>query len=950
MIIIGVYSVFSLALQWYVAERKTVYIMHWAALGQLFGSASCILCGTGLVDTWLNMQFLHIFWCEESALLLLKRWYERTGGQIWFINITSGIMTLIKLLLTALAFTFVFANSMATVEVLGDPHHLNATTGFTVEKESKNLWNIVNAFYYTWVTISTVGYGDISPQSYIGRTLAIIFIVYGLYYFAYVTTEIYENFEREQRGHGQVYLDVADSHVIVAGGADVETIEGFVVEFLNDDYRPKNNNYTVTLLQENRRSVDLADLMVAKQGLLRYIEGNAFSEDDRARSRLHDAKAVFFVPSLSSTGTEALSEDRSNVLGVIALEARKQMEPDEHHPHTYIMMTFPDYLPELIGSGFNVDHVVIVNEIKWNLMYSSLMVPGLSTLMLNLTLCNSSIEEEIAELFTPGSPEYEEHKKRFPKWALEYSSGSAREMYHVAIPSKFAGVDFSTVAKTIFEEHGVVLFGLDPPGDSRVIINPNSMKCPSVCHGFVIAESSNQIESIGMAVVAATKVPKKRRLSRSTISPMDQIKPTKSRRASMVAGTDMEHFLDNPACYFVADKQKELHDRAAIRMKDFVQKHGFDEANEDEPQVQACRPPPEIQDHLIITAADVSQLSGLREVVLRRCQHYAASPSSWNAEGGPMKIVVTTPQELKFWPREVSNMMYLYGPESDFTLDLYYVQADLMNQIGRARCVLDMCKAVLVLENTSAGEIGDVDEAINRNSDAFTVFLATRIEAALDRAADAREKKGLPRHAQVISELIHKTSVNFLQSARNPDGYLTESNCIMARRTAAGRLFSESLLIGVLTKVFYSPTVIAALRSLLAGNPEYDPFDHEPSVELRHGTNDAQVTQIMCHDKVLWDGQEKDLTQETVTYKQLGTAVFDLGMVPMGLYRMPHGGKRHGRSPTGELLGGDQLDVEFFDVMPYVFTSPPHDEIVHQGDAVFAVLPDHVTGRSGGTS
>ena len=57
------------------------------------------------------MQFLHIFYFEATLLTLLQRWYDESNGELGYVNITAGIMALVKLIITAMAFTFVFASS-----------------------------------------------------------------------------------------------------------------------------------------------------------------------------------------------------------------------------------------------------------------------------------------------------------------------------------------------------------------------------------------------------------------------------------------------------------------------------------------------------------------------------------------------------------------------------------------------------------------------------------------------------------------------------------------------------------------------------------------------------------------------------------------------------------------------------------------------------------------------
>src|SRR5260370_32096641 len=53
---------------------------------------------------------------------------------------------------------------------------------FTVEADSSNSLNDFNAIYFSFTTLSTVGYGDIVPVSLVARMLAMVEAVFGMFY------------------------------------------------------------------------------------------------------------------------------------------------------------------------------------------------------------------------------------------------------------------------------------------------------------------------------------------------------------------------------------------------------------------------------------------------------------------------------------------------------------------------------------------------------------------------------------------------------------------------------------------------------------------------------------------------------------------------------------------------------------------------------------------------
>lgn len=60
---------------------------------------------------------------------------------------------------------------------------------FELETDS-GINNFFDAFWYTLVTITTVGYGDIAPSSLIGRLAGIVLLIFGVIAFAALSGKV----------------------------------------------------------------------------------------------------------------------------------------------------------------------------------------------------------------------------------------------------------------------------------------------------------------------------------------------------------------------------------------------------------------------------------------------------------------------------------------------------------------------------------------------------------------------------------------------------------------------------------------------------------------------------------------------------------------------------------------------------------------------------------------
>ncbi len=73
------------------------------------------------------------------------------------------------------------------------------------EAQNENIKNVFDAFYWSLITVSTVGYGDISPVTHIGRVISMMLIVVGIVMISFATSVIVsafseklDKFKREQ--------------------------------------------------------------------------------------------------------------------------------------------------------------------------------------------------------------------------------------------------------------------------------------------------------------------------------------------------------------------------------------------------------------------------------------------------------------------------------------------------------------------------------------------------------------------------------------------------------------------------------------------------------------------------------------------------------------------------------------------------------------------------------
>ncbi|KAH9126783.1 hypothetical protein AeMF1_002795 [Aphanomyces euteiches] len=522
------YAVCSYLLLFNVGGDLRVY--HCLALHNLFDLLS-ITSHFSLVTSvsvgklrysWLNFAFLRSYIIYHVLAEVFDRYKENYSLQ------------LLRILIKAACLIFFAAAVLYSLEYLGEiPHtfsfimHMymcptpagdlvpaNSTEGYDSGLCTERM-SLFTAFYFTLVTVSTVGYGDITPKTVLGRFFVIIFIPAGIYVFAQETAHLVSIFEDRRRGSRAYALKRNTHHVVLTGNPAAVQVHDFLREFFHPDHHtPSTSRSTAssttfrptTRRQRHhasmQRHVDLVLLVdfhddeaaeaAFQQDVVDYIEahraqlngrvtilsGSPLNETDLRRAKIADAHAVFFIPNKYTQFPN--EEDAANVLRVLAASNAKG-----DHTQLFAILMNAENRMLFEATGIPGDHLVCSDEIKLGLMGLSCRCRGLSTLVANLigSFDMSALENS------------EDKDSDLPLWVKEYVTGAAKEIYACHMDAKYHGQTFLDVAHAIhIETNGqVVLIAFEELNE--IVCNPShSMLLLPSTKVYMIAESMQQVE------------------------------------------------------------------------------------------------------------------------------------------------------------------------------------------------------------------------------------------------------------------------------------------------------------------------------------------------------------------------------------------------------------------------------------------------------------------------
>jgi potassium large conductance calcium-activated channel subfamily M alpha protein 1 len=273
--------------------------------------------------------------------------------------------------------------------------------------------------YYVWVTVATVGYGDITPHTVTGRFAAMGMIAFALISVPKVTNELIDKMSLQSVYMRAVYTPKSrnSKHIVICGDLSSTSLKDFFGELFHEDH--ENVDLSAVILLPQAPTVELILLMRDPQFFLsiNYLEGSALVETDLRRAKAETAQAMFIMSNKFSGNSD--EEDAKSIL--LNLSIKRYVAAFNRPSMLYCMQLIrPEnrrHLAEDEVTGLkDNDLVVCLNEIKMGAMAKAVMYPGANTLLMNLV---SSFSDDAIEFGEDEGPDDDGESKVSPRAWLE---------------------------------------------------------------------------------------------------------------------------------------------------------------------------------------------------------------------------------------------------------------------------------------------------------------------------------------------------------------------------------------------------------------------------------------------------------------------------------------------------------------------------------------------------
>ncbi|XP_078094636.1 calcium-activated potassium channel subunit alpha-1-like [Mustelus asterias] len=366
---------------------------------------------------------------------------------------------LASLLSVFLGTWFTAAGFIHTIENSGDPwlDHPN--------EQTLTYWQCV---YLLMVTMSTVGYGDLTAKTTVGQVFMVFFIIMGLALFASHVPEIIEIIGSHRKYIGKYRRLTGKKYVIVCGHITLNSLHDFLKDFICKEREEISTD--IVVMENFNPGLELQALFKRHTTQMEFFQGSVLNPSDLDRIRPDIADACLILADKNCLNPEA--EDSTNIMRAIAV---KQYCPEIRVIAQVLQYHSKAYLQNLPSWDMkNRDSVICLSELKMGFIAQNCIVPGFSTLLANLFV--KKFKEEL----------------KTGTWLDIYQEGLNQELFTEYLSDSFVGMSFSSVCELCYIRLNLLLIAIQYRSDTEeisILINPDrSVLIQENTLGFFIAK------------------------------------------------------------------------------------------------------------------------------------------------------------------------------------------------------------------------------------------------------------------------------------------------------------------------------------------------------------------------------------------------------------------------------------------------------------------------------
>uniref|UniRef100_A0A4W2FG52 Potassium channel subfamily U member 1 n=1 Tax=Bos indicus x Bos taurus TaxID=30522 RepID=A0A4W2FG52_BOBOX len=841
-----------------------------------------------LKSNWLGLRFLRALRLLELPQIL----------QILRAISTSNSVKFCKLLSIVLSIWFTAAGFIHLVENSGDPW---------LQGRNSQTISFFESIYLIMATMSTVGFGDVVPKTYLGRIFIIVFTLGSLVLFANYVPEMVELLANERKYTSSYEVVKGKKFIVVCGNITVDSVMAFLRNFLR--HKAGEINTEIVFLGEVSPSLELETIFKHHMAYTTFISGSALKWEDLRRVAVDSAEACLIIANPLCSDSHA--EDSSNIMRVLSIK--------NYYPNTRIIIQILQshnkaFLPKIPSWNWNAgDNIICFAELKLGFIAQGCLVPGLCTFLTSLFV--------------------EQNKKICPHepWQQLFCNGLKNKILTQRLSNDFAGMTFPDACQLCFTKMHLMLIAIEYKsachGYCGLILNPPAqVKLRKNTLGFFIAESAKDVKrAFFYCAICHSDVQTPELIEKCDCK-------SKARRATgttvVVMRDSQEEYCELQDPY--SETRMSFYSGLSITTKTF-----FCEMEEESDRLDSsgmfhwCRATPlnkmilkrtdkakyEFRDHIVacIFGDAHSTLMGLRNFVMPlRASNYTRQELKDIVFIGSLDYLQREWRFIRNFPQ-----IYILPGSALYSGDLHAVNIE---ECSMCAVFSSSCKSP---SGPTLVDTEPIMATLNIGYLRISCSARTPSGPQFAQCFSSNPRKSKYRRIPILTELKNPSNIHFIEQLSGMEWNFSGTNLHLSTSFATGTVFSGSFLDSLLATAFYNYHVVELLQMLVTGGMNFQLEQHLDKEKLL-GLNTSYSTilpgKMRCKLGLLSLNQTvlSDIEPRKTFGQIFCGSLNNLGILCLGLYRM---------------IDEEERNPEF------VITRPENEFSLLPSDLVFCAIP-----------
>ena len=828
--ILILYFIIHYLLRLFCSQNRIVTFFELLNLVDLIIIICLILCKQDSIEKSYVFYYLKI--ARILRILILFKFesilQKRTNEQVGFLF--GLVLTVVSIIFISNAVLLEFENK-----------YIRDSSSYEGEDD---LYKFHDIFYFEIVTLSTVGLGDITPQTDAGRLTIILTIIITIAFIPALPSKISNVFSLTSKYSRIKYNNYSKTpkHLVLIGNCGPESFEACLEELYHEDHA--NIDFDTVIMQKKPDERMLKNFNKKTYfNKMHYLVGDVLSHKDLRRAKTDNCICSIILANKVTPNHK--KEDFFNIMKAFSIVKYSNIIKSKIPSRVLLQLILPEtkeiYYNSLLQQKENERNIQIIclEEIKLQLLGKSCQCQGINTI--------------IAMLITSKKPDVQmKDMYKFDAWMKEYLLGLENEIYCIKIKCELLfNLNFNDLVKIIYELTKFIVIGTDVIHQELkpfVCLNPYNYRFSPFDHLiYLIASRQPNEEEINdlleeyleknkIGVIENNiELVKIKRLKKSYWANLDRnFKPKEDLKDDTnnilidtednsneidndLINNNQENFILSNYHTFISTIRPRMRKESEIFDFDILDKH-----------VIICGMSPNIK-NLILPLRTRDKMNHFPILIINKEEHI---------------------------PQDIWNDIH-YFPH------IYYMQGDPIKNEDLKKARISKAKSVVILSNYN------LDDSI---IDAESIFIFKAIKKETNNTL-------------IIADLISSKSIEYLSDITEQE--IEDTGYWLYKSFSAGEIYISSMLDSLICQAFYNPYILNIISQLMLGESAFKfPIEISNRLnQLKYLKSSLNLYRINFLLKKYNFSQEKGNEVEEINFKILFEFLIDKKMIPVAILR-----------------------------------------------------------------